>query len=1162
MLNAGTVSLSPRVIPVLSPRSTDPAASSPGSPPLASTPAIGADSNTQANAPVTRQAGLKAALGDRENLRILGQKLNEIATRLGVNASPQAVLAALQTTPMPIHADSSYPMQTVSAATVETFLASIGLKPPANHFQLSGHARVVSDKALEHPLGNFGGGLSWPVPMSASEQRRVLAAATDHGSQNPNAPHIGASVGVLEYLNTNQPLSGDALSDPAKALETLVSSTRGQALGQAIQDQLGGLATDTSVNDYALGAIHLLLDPESITAPHRNRVAGYDLAQQAHWGKPASAVLDGLSTHLHENHKTSPEMARAGAYLLLARKAPEFLIKDIPDRVTYGSPAWVSLAVAAAAIEAQFPGKVAHMTFAQVMSSAENAIVTNRVAAEHAQKAALVDWGVVNGIVTEQQSDSYSAAEIDSVRTAFNAQLKSTLAATGLLETDIPSRKDIALAHLKERFGEGVPFEEKRLKVVDSKQPSAQPLYDPNRAPAGFFSLLDIAMSGLGQYTWETKDPRIAEATKGKSLDFDVNKIFNDQFEQAITSRKEGVATTIKHLVATLPLADRENLEFAKLEFFQKNTYKLDLDFTSEKRYETDSKLWVKATGKQGETVYKIDLKAGEIKAVPASELTGKRVREGNKTFKTEPFKPKAVSESAFDLKSQASSSAPPSSFSSTRTQNIVDAFVEHLDLDSDAVKAYAKGVTSFDKQMATEWNVTNFFLDLIPLRSAIVNFSKGNYLDGASDLALDVFGFVTAGAGVAAKVTKAGAKVVGTAAKALQAAKVIGVAAIQAFSPLDGVGDLVAGGARLLGKGANFVRSTGAEVINKLKGASGSYDLLKAASRHHDAAATGTFKVAGQNIDGGAVLQNGRWYAFDVDRMRPYGSPLEGFTAKTRAMDGAIVTAPIEPGSALNNRVFGEYKVPESKIAGLTRNNQGVYVAADGHVSHIRHTDTAGNTAVYEVRQVTRTADGAVQAQIYHNNRQTPLLVQHLQGDQWQRLGARGGNPPSVKSDMGPKIGGGGEAAIYESLDGKSVYKDYGPSSRTSADDYVDNETLSLNSYYGDGFATTIFEEGRHYLKMGKLDGVDVETLAKGSLPPEARSLLDDAIRSMEQKNLLHNDLQLSNFLYSARDNKIYPVDLNANAREEMTPFLAGMYKSRRDAMRRAYMELVAKAP
>lgn len=1132
-MSTDAVSLSPRVTPVLSTPLNDPITVSSDSPPSA------ANEGTPTSTPtaIPPKPGLKAALGDRENLRVLGQTLKEIADRLGEDASPQAVLAALKTMPMAIHGDSSYPIQAAHTATVESVLQSIGLKSPSNHFQLLGHGHAVADRALQHPLGNFGGGLSWPVPMSVGEQRRAREAATDFGRENPNAPHIGVSVGALEYLNSNQPLSGDALSDPAKALEHLISSPRGQALGREVQTRLGGVATDSSVNEYALSALHLLLDEPSITAPKRNHVAGFDLAQPLHWGQQAGAVREGLSEYLHKNHITSLGMANVGAYLLLARQAPELLIKDIPPQVTYGSPTWVSLAVAVAAIEAQSPGKVSNMTFAQVMFSAQSAILANREVTAQAQKSALVDWGVINGIIPRQTDDRYDAGDLDRLRTVFNAQLNATLGASGLLETEIPRRKDIALAQLKQRFGEGVPLEEKLLKVVDSKQPYAQPLYDPNRAPGGLFSMLDIAMSGLERYQWETKDSRILNAVQGKNLNLDVNKIFNERFEHAITSRKQGIGTTLKHLVAALPLADRENLEFGKLEFFQKNTYKLGLDFTSRQRYETDSKLWVKAAGKRGENVYEIDLKAGAIKQVPASELTTERPRQANTIYKTEPFKPKTVSEAALGKREQDSSSMPPASFSSARTQNLVDAFVEHLDIDSDDVKTYARGVTAFDKQKATEWNVTNFFLNLIPLKSAIENFSNGHYWEGATDLALDIFGFITAGAGAAAKATKAGAKAVGAVTKALKVAKVIGVAALPAFNPLDGVGDLVAGGSRWLGKGANLVRSTGADVINKLKGASGSYDLLKAASRQYDAAATGSFKAAGQNIDAGAVLQDGRWYAFDVDKMRPYGSPLVGFTPKTRAMDGALIAAPIQPGSGLNNRLFGEFKVPESTITGLSRNSQGVYVAADGHLSHIRHTDSTGKTAVYEVRQVSRTDDGVVQARIYHNNRQTPLLVQHLQGDQWQRLGARGGNPPSVASDLGPEIGRGQEGVIYESLDGKSVYKDFKTRESTTPPDYVIQECDCLNNYYGEGFATTMVENGRAYIKMGKLDGVDLSTVERRSLPPEARHMLDDALRSMEEKAIFHQDPQLKNFLYSARDKKIYPVDIQSLTPEDMIP-------------------------
>jgi len=278
--------------------------------------------------------------------------------------------------------------------------------------------------------------------------------------------------------------------------------------------------------------------------------------------------------------------------------------------------------------------------------------------------------------------------------------------------------------------------------------------------------------------------------------------------------------------------------------------------------------------------------------------------------------------------------------------------------------------------------------------------------------------------------------------------------------------------------------------------------------------------------------------------------------------VDGAISPANIEPSRALSNTQFGNYKVPASSITGLTPDSRGVYVAADGHLSHIRHTDSTGLSAVYEVRQVTRTADGAVQARIYHNNRQTPLLVEHVQGDQWQRLGAQGGGLPSVKSDLGPEIGRGGEGIIYASLDGKSVYKDLGPTRLTTAEGHTDMEVVNLNKYYGEGFAVVMIDEGRKYIKMGRIDGIDLSQIEKGSLPASARSLLDDAFAEMEAKDIFHNDPQLKNFMYSARDNKVFPVDMDGLPAEFMVPGVSDVYYRSKEEARRKFNELLAKAP
>lgn len=833
--------------------------------------------STQTNPSTTDTASgsLAQTLADKQNLRSLGQKLNDMAQRLGVNATPQEILAALKSTPMDVQTASSYPVAPGHATTMEAFITSIGVAVPNSHFALTALADAVLSRAIEHPLGNLGGALSWPLPLSIAEQRTLLSAATQYVTLHPNPPSMGTSLGPLGYLNSNQPLTGEAARDPAKVLETLLSTPRAQALGQAMQTQLNGIATDTSVNDYTLAALNLMLDPQSISTPHRNTVAGFDLAQSEHWGKPASAIFPTLSKHLSEQGHATAEMANVGAYLMLARKAPELLIKDIPSNVTYGSPAWVNLSIAAATIEAQTPGKVPNMGFAQVMNAAEDASLQDPAMTQQAQRAALRVWGVVSGALSQQEADRYSPDDVEKVRSAFNQQANERLEASSQIQAEMPSRKDIALAALKQRFGSDVPFEEKLLSVKNTKQPHIQPLYDPNRAPAGLHSLLDIAMSGLHQYEWESTDPRILRATQGESLQFDVNSTFNDQFTQAIDSRKKGIATAVKHMIAQLPLADRQNLEHGELEFYQHNTYKLGLGFTGRTLHRKNDNLLVKAKGPSGETVYKIDLKQGRVTQVPTTVLTDQHERNASLVYPIERFTPTTSPEADFAQDKTVSSPPPtPSSYTSARTQSIADAFVEHLDIAGKDVVRQAKGASSYDQQMDTEWKLVNFLLDLIPLRSAIVNFQNGDYLDGATDLGMDIFGFVTAGAGAAAKVTKAGTSAVSAATKALRVAKILGTTVIGELNPFSGIGDLVQGGARLIDNGIEQVKRIGRH-----------HNVLNVASAEYGPITQGTFKAADQTVEGSTILFDGQRYAYDPDKGKPYGAPIEAFNPLHRMM-------------------------------------------------------------------------------------------------------------------------------------------------------------------------------------------------------------------------------------------------------------------------------------
>ncbi len=83
-----------------------------------------------------------------------------------------------------------------------------------------------------------------------------------------------------------------------------------------------------------------------------------------------------------------------------------------------------------------------------------------------------------------------------------------------------------------------------------------------------------------------------------------------------------------------------------------------------------------------------------------------------------------------------------------------------HWNWINPAIKKAAAGTTTFESNRRECTHVTEFFPNLIPFRSAVVNFMEGNYGEGITDVAFDVFGFVTAGVGMAAKI----GKVLGTA--------------------------------------------------------------------------------------------------------------------------------------------------------------------------------------------------------------------------------------------------------------------------------------------------------------------------------------------------------------------------------------------------------------
>ncbi|MFZ3281057.1 hypothetical protein, partial [Pseudomonas sp.] len=766
--------------------------------------------------------------------------------------------------------------------------------------------RLEVEKILPHALADFGGALSWPIPLSVAQQKEVLNAVKIYVDSLGDIWTPGQ--GLLEHLNLGQPLTREILQEPARALPALIATARGQALGLAVQTHLNGIATEVSVNEYALAALQLSLDPLSIENPRRNWVAGFDLADKQHWGRPLSAVFNKLREHLITELFSTPEMARLGAYLLLARNAPLYLIKDLPVAVNYGGLAWFNLAVAALTIEAQSPGKVANLNFAQVMICAESAALVDPAVTRHAQTITLIDWGVVQGWVARRNDENYTEELLESLKTHFNDELTARLNTSILLSSEFPSRLEIARAGLKKQFGEHFPIESHVLEWDRAAEVDLLtlviPLPSATLGPVGKHTLLDVAMMD-GSYKWKTTDPlmknRIHEVNE---LNLHVRRTFKGQFETTLNNLKEGARLKVQHLISGLPLEDRENLEHGKIDFYQRKTFRLSTGFWGRNEIFTSRvlRLRVERGIDKKVSVYSIDLAAGSITQLdsdPATETEHVNPQAPSIVYATTPFylADKTIAARLKQTNPSATTVSVPTSYSSVRTHTLANAFVEHLDYDSEDIFNEAEGQTTYDKQLATLKSRVEFLLNLIPFKSAISHFAEGKYLDGAIDLFLDVLGFVTAGAGAATKLAKVATSTASAISKALRAAKIVGMLIIGELNPLSGLPALAVAGRKLLNKGISFAGAQAVRQLDKLRGTPDGFKFLQTVAEQHGPALIGTFKVGDQAIDGVGVLKNDSWYQYNLNTRQLYGPPRD-FTPQGVSWGGIL-------GREANARVY-----------------------------------------------------------------------------------------------------------------------------------------------------------------------------------------------------------------------------------------------------------------
>ncbi|WP_148047005.1 hypothetical protein [Pseudomonas fluorescens] len=192
----------------------------------------------------------------------------------------------------------------------------------------------------------------------------------------------------------------------------------------------------------------MLLDLDSSIGHdiQRNHVAGIDLYAAGNVDRHPSDVRDELTAFLQTRKWVEAGLEPLLAHLLLARNAPEFLVREMPSSITLGSIGWINFCRAVILVETVKTGATRVMTYAQVMAYGELEPISE--SQQHKRDLAMidpiVDWALINQIVTTAQLEQDEEAATRRAIDAFEQHSETFAQIAKAFSTPLPDRAKIA----------------------------------------------------------------------------------------------------------------------------------------------------------------------------------------------------------------------------------------------------------------------------------------------------------------------------------------------------------------------------------------------------------------------------------------------------------------------------------------------------------------------------------------------------------------------------------------------------------------------------------------------------------------------------------------------------------------------------------------------
>jgi len=864
------------------------------------------------------------------------------------------------TTRFMVDQDSSH--QPKGMTTVQKFLADQWWFEAKSAAQVDNLLQALQTPTPQAPaLGNNWGFLATDLPLSTVQREAVSGFVKRSIGNHPN---------LFDYLSAQVPRLS---SDPAQALDQLLSSDGALELATNLQVEMKGAFTTTSLKQWLLTALVLELDPSAGT--QRNRVAGYDFMQVQNWGRPAHEIRQQFARHFDQPNASDvpSQQAMIAAHLLMSGAAPQFLVKDLPPSIIQGTPQWAMFHTAVDRIEQTAPGATRYMNFKQVMDFHKIKPLSPQEQLQllRAQMNPLIDWGIINGVISRTANDQYTPELLQACVKALGEQTAAVADAKRYInEFPIPTRRALALENLKQKFGEGVPYEQQSLwresdqlygtmaSVVEAYE--AGQLGDTYRPT----NLIDRLTSGADTPAWEARDTRIPiqQLHDQASQLPDVNAQYDAAIESDFVPRRAHSIVIIKDLLCRLPAEVRNHLANGKIEYYsvresdtstwqnlsaktgKKGSHGLLIRATGQDASITDVALFPdagtvkilsnlpnpmplggtnKAFGKiydgadEGPHALPLDFTAFSSAAAPRDAITSNVIVD--RITPVTLVNGKLINDGLATFGDTRSNSAP--AFFNEQLEKIATTSVDSHFLRKDEYKAINHGYNPLETKGPTFLERLNVLARMVPVVSSVEDLYEGNYAEAGRDLLFDALSIVFPGA-----LGKVWSVAVGAFERAaVRLGENVVQSAAEAAVASMAVTDVTA---------ASTAKSS--DAVNRLQGSplveqpDGEWNM--AADR-----ADGALIQPGsaQQIRLTAVRQAGGWYAYDAKTMTAYGPALEGFISDTSSAvrretfsDGtqALVTEkPLAADAYTLPRRHGFDVVNEGKVYRYDTRNPGV---------------------------------------------------------------------------------------------------------------------------------------------------------------------------------------------------------------------------------------------